>query len=209
MDQRTDEWYQARLSKCTASRISDVLAKIKYGEAATRRNYKIQLVTERLTNMKSEDSFMSVAMQNGIDREPIARQLFSERTGNIVTEVGFIDHPNIPYSGCSPDGVIESENSILELKCPMDSTMVDIWMNQQVPSKWLPQIMFQLSVTGAKFCHFAAYSPNFPENLQLYIQKVERDEDQIALINTEVQLFLQEVEDIVNKLKGVKHGNTI
>ena len=204
MEQRSDEWFQARLSKCTASRISDVLAKIKSGESAARRNYKIQLVTERLTGARAEDSFVSVAMQNGIDREPIARNLYSEKTGNTVIEVGFIDHPEIEYAGCSPDGIIELDEgtAVLEIKCPMDSTMVDIWMNKQVPSKWMPQIQFQLSVTGAKYCDFVAYSPNLPENLQLYIQRVERDELYIEQINSEVQLFMKEVEEIVNKLKG-------
>jgi len=204
MEQRSEEWFQARLSKCTASRVSDVLAKIKTGEAAARRNYKIQLVTERLTNMKAEDSFVSVAMQNGIDREPIARDLYSQKTGNTVIEVGFIDHPDIEYAGCSPDGIVELDEgtAILEIKCPMDSTMVDIWMNKEVPSKWMPQIQFQLSVTGAKYCDFVAYSPNFPENLQLYIQRVERDELYIDQINSEVKLFLSEVNEIVNKLKG-------
>ena len=202
MDQRTDEWFQARLSKCTASRISDVLAKIKSGESAARRNYKIQLVTERLTGKRAEDVFVSTAMQNGIDREPMARDLYIQKTGKIVTEVGFIDHPDIAYAGCSPDGVIEADNGILEIKCPMDSTLVDVWMNKEVPSKWMPQIQFQLSVTGARYCDFVAYSPNFPDNLQLYIQRVERDELYIDQINDEVKLLLSEVNEIVNKLKG-------
>ena len=202
MDQRTDEWFQARLSKCTASRISDVLAKIKSGESAARRNYKIQLVTERLTGKRAEDVFVSTAMQNGIDREPMARDLYIQKTGKIVTEVGFIDHPDIEYAGCSPDGVIEADNGILEIKCPMDSTLVDVWMNKEVPSKWTPQIQFQLSVTGARYCDFVVYSPNFPDNLQLYIQRVERHELYIDQINDEVKLLLSEVNEIVNKLKG-------
>jgi len=202
MEQRTDAWFQARLAKCTASRISDVLAKIKTGESAARRNYKIQLVTERLTGKRAEDVFVSTAMQNGIDREPMARDLYVQKTGKIVTEVGFIDHPTIEYAGCSPDGVIEADNGIVEIKCPMDSTLVDVWMNKEVPTKWMPQIQFQLSVTNAAYCDFVAYSPNFPDNLQLYVQRVERDELYIDQINDEVKLLLSEVNEIVNKLKG-------
>jgi hypothetical protein len=52
MEQRSEEWFQARLGKVTASRVADVLAKIKSGESASRRNYKIQLVSERLTGEK-------------------------------------------------------------------------------------------------------------------------------------------------------------
>ena len=41
IEQGTQEWHQLRLGKVTASRISDVLSKIKSGESASRRNYKI------------------------------------------------------------------------------------------------------------------------------------------------------------------------
>ena len=65
MEQRSDEWFQARLGKVTASRISDVLATTRNGEAATRSNYRIQLVTERLTNEVTK-SYVNEAMQHGI-----------------------------------------------------------------------------------------------------------------------------------------------
>ncbi len=42
--QRTDAWMQQRLGKVTASRVADVLAKIKSGESASRKNYKMELV---------------------------------------------------------------------------------------------------------------------------------------------------------------------
>ena len=52
MDQRSDEWFQTRLGKVTASRISDVIAKTKTGVSTSRYNYLIQLVSERLTGKK-------------------------------------------------------------------------------------------------------------------------------------------------------------
>jgi len=68
MEQRSEEWFQARLGKVTASRVADVLAKIKSGESASRRNYKIQLVSERLTGERQE-TYINQAMQDGIDRD--------------------------------------------------------------------------------------------------------------------------------------------
>ena len=53
MEQRTEEWHKARLGKVTASRVADVLAKIKTGEAAARKNYKMELVVQRLTSLKN------------------------------------------------------------------------------------------------------------------------------------------------------------
>ena len=50
MEQRSEAWFQTRLGKVTASRIADVMAKLKTGKAsASRQNYQAQLVTERLT----------------------------------------------------------------------------------------------------------------------------------------------------------------
>ena len=54
MEQRTEEWHKARLGKVTASRVADVLAKIKTGEAAARKNYKMELVVQRLTGEPGE-----------------------------------------------------------------------------------------------------------------------------------------------------------
>ena len=68
IEQGTQEWHQPRLGKVTASRISDVLSKIKSGESASRKNYKMELVVERLTGLKTE-SYTSPAMQWGIDNE--------------------------------------------------------------------------------------------------------------------------------------------
>ena len=49
MEQRTDEWFAARLGKVTASNIAKVMAK---GGGATRKNYMAQLVCETLTGQK-------------------------------------------------------------------------------------------------------------------------------------------------------------
>ena len=43
MEQRTEEWFNARLGKVTASRIADLMAKTKSGYSASRDNYLAQL----------------------------------------------------------------------------------------------------------------------------------------------------------------------
>ena len=54
MDQRTHEWFAARIGRVTASRVSDVIAKTKTGVSASRANYLAELVAERLTGEKAE-----------------------------------------------------------------------------------------------------------------------------------------------------------
>ena len=200
MEQRTEEWFQARLGKVTASRVADVLAKIKSGESASRRNYKIQLVSERLTGEKQE-TYINQAMQDGIDREFYARERYVQQFGE-VEEVGFVKHPTLE-AGASPDGMV-GEDGILEIKCPMGSTHTETLMTQDVPSRYIPQIQFQLLVTGRKWCDFVSYNPMFPEHLQVFVKRVEADPVYQKELESEVKQFLSEVDNVINKLKEIK-----
>jgi putative phage-type endonuclease len=200
MEQRTEEWFQARLGKVTASRVADVLAKIKSGESASRRNYKIQLVSERLTGEKQE-TYINQAMQDGIDREFYARERYVQQFGE-VEEVGFVKHPTLE-AGASPDGMV-GEDGILEIKCPMGSTHTETLMTQDVPSRYVPQIQFQLLVTGRKWCDFVSYNPMFPEHLQVFVKRVEADLVYQKELESEVKQFLSEVDNVINKLKEIK-----
>lgn len=200
MEQRSEEWFQARLGKVTASRVADVLAKIKSGESASRRNYKIQLVSERLTGEKQE-TYINQAMQDGIDREFYAREKYVQQFGE-VEEVGFVKHPTLE-AGASPDGMV-GDDGIIEIKCPMGSTHTETLMTQDVPSKYVPQIQFQLLVTGRKWCDFVSYNPMFPEHLQVFVKRVEADPVYQKELESEVKQFLGEVDDVINKLKEIK-----
>lgn len=200
MEQRSEEWFQARLGKVTASRVADVLAKIKSGESASRRNYKIQLVSERLTGEKQE-TYINQAMQDGIDREFYARERYVQQHGE-VEEVGFIQHPTLE-AGASPDGLV-GDDGLIEIKCPLGTTHTETLMTQEVPSKYVPQIQFQLLVTGRKWCDFVSFNPMFPEHLQLFVKRVEADPVYQKELEVEVSKFLDEVNDVINKLKEIE-----
>lgn len=200
MEQRSEEWFQARLGKVTASRVADVLAKIKSGESASRRNYKIQLVSERLTGEKQE-TYINQAMQDGIDREFYARERYVQQHGE-VEEVGFIQHPTLE-AGASPDGLV-GDDGLIEIKCPLGTTHTETLMTQEVPSKYMPQIQFQLLVTGRKWCDFVSFNPMFPEHLQLFVRRVFADKEYQAELEVEVSKFLDEVNDVINKLKEIE-----
>lgn len=200
MEQRSEEWFQARLGKVTASRVADVLAKIKSGESASRRNYKIQLVSERLTGEKQE-TYINQAMQDGIDREFYARERYVQQFGE-VEEIGFIKHPTLE-AGASPDGMV-GDDGIIEIKCPMGSTHTETLMTQDIPSKYIPQVQFQLLVTGRKWCDFVSYNPMFPEHLQVFVKRVEADPVYQKELESEVKQFLSEVDNVINKLKEIK-----
>jgi len=202
-----EAWLAQRIAKVTASRISDVIAKTKTGVSTSRQNYLIQIVTERLTGKKADSGFVSQAMLDGIERESAARELYERTRGVSVTEVGFFDHPIIKNSGASPDGAVNAEEDgkyagLIEIKCPIETTHTNTLMSKSVPSKYIPQMQWQLACTGAKWVDFVSYNPNFPEGeLQLFVARVDRNDDMINELETEVIKFLDEVDQTIIKLK--------
>lgn len=199
MEQRTEEWFSARLGKVTASRVADVLAKIKSGESASRKNYKMELVVQRLTGKQGE-SFTNAAMEWGTEQEPFARMAYEAHTGTFVKEEGFVDHPTIEGFGCSPDGIVGE--GLIEIKCPNTANHIETVLENKVPSKYIPQMQCQMACTGAKWCDFVSFDPRVPEDLQLFVVRVERDQEYIDAMEVEVKQFLSEVLDLFNQLKA-------
>ena len=199
MEQRTEEWFAARLGKVTASRVADVLAKIKSGESASRKNYKMELVVQRLTNKQGE-SFTNAAMEWGTEQEPFARMAYEAHTGTFVKEEGFVDHPTIEGFGCSPDGIVGE--GLIEIKAPNTANHIETVLENKAPSKYIPQMQCQMACTGAKWCDFVSFDPRVPEDLQLFVVRVERDQEYIDAMEVEVKQFLSEVLDLFNQLKA-------
>jgi len=199
MEQRTEEWFSARLGKVTASRVADVLAKIKSGESASRKNYKMELVVQRLTG-KAGESFTNAAMEWGTEQEPFARMAYEAHTGTFVKEEGFVDHPTIEGFGCSPDGIVG--DGLIEIKCPNTANHIETVLENKAPSKYIPQMQCQMACTGAKWCDFVSFDPRVPEDLQLFVVRVERDQEYIDSMEVEVKQFLSEVLDLFNQLKA-------
>jgi len=199
IEQGTPEWFAIRCGKVTASRVADIIATTKSGYSASRANYEAQLICEILTG-KPAESFTNSAMQWGTDTEPLARAQYELKTGNMVDQVGFVVHPTIEQSGASPDGLIRTEGAI-EIKCPQTNTHLDTLLNQTVPGKYITQIQWQLACTQRKWCDFVSYDPRLPENLALFIKRVDADVAMIESLESEVKKFLVSVNDKVNKLR--------
>lgn len=203
VEQGTDAWHLMRLGKVTASRMADVLSKGKSGESASRAKYRTELVVQRLTGLPGE-SFTNAAMEWGTQTEPMARIAYEVSTGNFVEQVAFIDHPSIEWFGCSPDGLVG--NGLIEIKCGNSTTHLDYLMDDKPPSKYIPQMQCQMAVTGSRWCDFVSFDPRLPDDLQLFVVRLERDEEYIKAMEVEVQKFLSEVEVTLTKLKARKNG---
>lgn len=198
MKQREDDWFKARLGKATASRFGDIMAKTRTGYSASRKNYKAQLVIERLTGEVTE-SYTNGAMQWGIDTEPLARVAYELSSGNDVEQCGSIDHFELE-AGASPDGLI-GEDGIVEIKCPNSATHIEYLKSKELPREYKAQVQGQLWITERKWADFVSYDPRMPEHLQLKIIRVERDEDYIDELYKEVVDFLNEVQKELDELE--------
>ena len=201
MEQRTDDWFQARLGKVTASRVADVVAKTKSGYSASRQNYLADLIVERLTGQKASN-FSNAAMDWGVEQEPAARAAYSARTGELVEEAGFINHPTIAMSGASPDGFVGE--GCVEYKCPNTATHLEYLLAGKPPEKYVTQMQWQMACTGKTFCEFVSYDPRLPEHLQMLVVRVPRDDNRIAELEAEVRKFLAELDDKLQQLEKVK-----
>jgi putative phage-type endonuclease len=202
VEQGSPEWFALRLGKVTASRIADVLAKVKTGEAVTREDYRTELVVQRLTNKPSE-TFTNPAMEWGVLQEPMARITYEAHASVFVELVSFVEHPTIEWYGCSPDGLV-GDDGLIEIKCPSSKNHIKYLLNGKPPVKYVPQMQCQMAVTGRKWCDFVSYDPRLPEDLKLFVVRLERDEEYIKSMEGEVQKFLSEVDEMVTKLKGTK-----
>jgi putative phage-type endonuclease len=200
--QGSPEWFLQRLGKVTASRLADVVAKTKTGESASRATYRAELVAERLTGKQAE-GFSNAAMKWGTDCEPLARAAYEAERGVFVIETGMIHHPTIAMSGASPDGLVMADG-LLEIKCPETKAHIETVLSGKAPSKYVPQMQWQMACTGRAWCDFVSFDPRMPADVQIFVTRVNRDVDAIAEYEAEVIRFLAEVDDTVAKLNNWK-----
>lgn len=204
--QRSDEWFAARMGKVTASRVADVVATIRNGNyAASRKNYAAELITEILTR-KNAEFFINDAIQWGMDQEEAAKRAYEKRVafntnGVKVVDVGFIDHPTVAMSGASPDGFV-GEDGLIEIKCPMTATHIETLLNEEINERYITQMQWQMACTGKKWCDFVSFDPRLPEEMQLMIKRVPRDDVVIRNLESEVATFIEEVNKTADQLRA-------
>ena len=75
------------------------------------------------------------------------------------------------------------------------------------PAKYVPQMQTQMACTGAKWCDFVSFDPRLPDELQLLVVRLDRDEAYIQQIEDEVKQFLDEVKQIYSQLKARNNGH--
>lgn len=214
MEQRTNDWYRARLGQFNASTIGDLMIKGRGKDEVFGKTALAvigQVAYERLLNplvVEDDDVFgeyleqtdiTTRAMRWGIENEPVARDLYSSTMGTEVVETGSMRHPDLPMLSASPDGLV-GDDGLVEIKCVGAASymrfinVTDGATLKTIEPKYYWQIQCQLSVTDRQWCDFVVYNPFVVA--PLHIARIWRNLADISAMLERVVL----AEDIANEL---------
>ena len=192
-EQRTPEWYAARLGKPTASNFAKLLTPTGK-PCKSADEYINSLIAERIIG-REKDVYISEWMQRGIDLEPAARKDYEYITGSTVHEIGFaLDDGELFV--CSPDGLVADDTGTptkgLEIKCPAPTTQAGYLRNSEdLRKKYFPQVQGCMLVMQQPVWDLFSYHPEMPHVLIT----VERDDSYIEKLEVELAKAI----DIINK----------
>jgi putative phage-type endonuclease len=190
-EQRSSEWYQARVGIPSASEFDKIIT--TSGLPSTQRNkYLYKLVGEKLGALP-EEGFKSKAMEDGILKESEARDMYA-RDVKPITQCGFCLHDD--GYGASPDGLVEEDGQV-EIKCPSLAVHVEYLIRKELPTDYFCQTQGQLLVTGRKYNDFISYYPG----LKPLVIRVRPDLKFQEMLKVELSEFIKELNELVEKLK--------
>lgn len=175
-------WHKERLNRITASNFGTIC------KMRANTNTK-NLVKSLLTPNYHQSAIKSI--KYGIEKEEIAKKLFTERTNLQVQQSGLFVDTEYLFMGASPDGIVE-DGALLEIKCPFsarDDKIVDAIKSKRIlccqlltvnncttitlkrNHNYYYQIQGALHIAKRKYCYFVLYT-----KIDLHIEKIEYDD---------------------------------
>lgn len=156
--QNTDEWFEIKLGKFSASVAADLLMDKK---TAGYKKLIDKIVEERMTGKATESNTFkgNQFTERGHELEPVAREDYEMRTFKDVVIVGVVELDE--WTICSPDGLID-EDGLWQAKCPIFNTQKGYLKTQKVPTNYYKQMQFELYVSGREYNIFNSYHPYLP-----------------------------------------------
>ena len=168
MEQGSEEWFEKRGGRITASRFGDVLA----NPSTKRYRYYMEDIIELLHGLPRIEK-TTPWFDHGKEMEPEAIGLY-EWTRCVETQrVGFITHPKYNFIGCSPDGLV-GEDGGMEAKSHVSAKQFLKSKKEGMPTNYKPQVQGSLWITGRKWWDFTSYYRNGEKRL-IHIRTVYPD----------------------------------
>ncbi len=200
MRQRSEEWILARAGNVTGSRLKDIVKLSTKGKPLKPYfDYLAEIVAERLTSEPVSKSH-GLAGKWGTDVEEYALAMYEVKMAVICQDIGFAKHPSIEWVGVSPDSFVGDDGGV-EIKCPINSAVhLTTIINQTMPEEHIPQVQGCMWVTDRKWWDFVSFDPRMPDHLQLFVQRIARDEAYIHDMERMVKEFLANVLKTLDQL---------
>ena len=147
-DQRTDAWHAKRGEMVTASEVYGV-----FGSPSARRD----VMMRKLEPRPQGEGPPITALLWGTRFEPIAKQIYEQKTNCTITDVSCVQHPIHKFLGASPDGLIACEDMkrygrLVEFKCPISRAPKD-----EIPAGYIHQMQMQMECTGIDECEYVEF----------------------------------------------------
>ena len=203
-EQRSDAWKMARIGRLTGSNAGKMLAKVQKGEAAGRRDLRLQLILERLTGKPQEKSdYQSQAMKDGIEREPLAIAAYEAETGLLLEQTGFLSHDTLMI-GASLDAHLGDFEVLVSIKCRQAAAHWDFLRSGIIPASAIAQMRHEAFVCRDTFRehHYVSWQPDFPDGKQLKVAVYTPKMLDIPGYEVEALRFLAEVDDELKAIEG-------
>ncbi|MFC4923630.1 lambda exonuclease family protein [Delftia deserti] len=196
-EQGSEAWLAARKGCITGSRFKDCRDKLKGGQPSKACvAYAMDTARERVGG-RAPAKFQNAAMRTGTEQEPLARQAYERRTGNLVEEVGFFTTEDGLY-GLSPDGLID-DDGVLEIKTMVSSDTLFSAVADGDVSAYMDQCLGYLWLLGRQWVDLVLWAPDLGH---MTIKRITRDEDAIEKLETDLMAFARLVQNYEKTLRA-------
>ncbi|KAL3992292.1 zygote arrest protein 1 [Sarotherodon galilaeus] len=170
------DWYNVRRPRVTASRFRDE-----------------ELLAERIL----KGTHQTGPMKRGLELEADAIWEYCQIKRVNHYKCGFVVHPDAPWIGASPDGIIfdpleQPPFGLVEMKCPNIKSYVDApylkvsrgTLQLKPTHAYYWQVQGQLLTTGMRWCDFVVSSQE-----DVFIQRIQRDEGLMETMKPKIDMF--------------------
>ena len=166
-EQGTDDWFEVRKAKITASHAQAIGNNGKGLET-----YIFELMAD-FYSQAEKDQFSTKDTERGNELEVYAREMYELENDVVVEQVGFVETDK--HVGCSPDGLV-GKDGLLEIKCLNDVKHYKILVKgeKEIESQYIWQVQMQLLLTGRKYVDLMFYNPNFKESTKIFRIKPDK-----------------------------------
>lgn len=219
IEQRTTEWYRARLGKFTASGFGKLMARPRYewrkfavkaDELIERKAYEIYL-----DKYIYDPPFDQVAADFGIKNEAGALQYLQNHKGFVIKDWGLVFNEEWPDIAATPDGVlwdtgVDKPIALIQIKCPYNGSYHEKYRTtifnakdlKKKKSEYYWQMQGEMWVCGLENSAFVSFNPRIHFDQQLHIAPVERNETDIAILKERVFEAIDARNKIVESLNN-------